>query len=89
MAGWRTITVGRREGHLDIHVLVIGQHVHSTTSVIPEWYIKNRQAFFEDIRPRAYPVDVKLALHLIDWLMQHDFDVASSKCMREATFIVG
>ena len=49
----------------------------------PEWYIKNRQAFFEDTTPRAYPVDAKLALHLIDWLMQHDFDLASSKCMRK------
>jgi hypothetical protein len=28
----------------------------------PEWYIKNRQAFFEDTTPRAYPVDAKLAL---------------------------
>ena len=33
--------------------------------------------------PRAYPVDAKLALHLIDWLMEHGFDPASSKCMRK------
>ena len=32
----------------------------------PEWYIKNRQGFFEDTAPRAYPVDSELALHLID-----------------------
>jgi Catalytic LigB subunit of aromatic ring-opening dioxygenase len=48
----------------------------------PEWYVQNRQAFFEDKAPRAYPVDSKLALHLIDWLMDRDFDPASSKCMR-------
>jgi len=49
----------------------------------PEWYVKNRQAFFEEDKPRAYPVDAKLALHLIDSLMEHGFDPASSKCMRE------
>ena len=49
----------------------------------PEWYVKNRQGFFEDEAPRAYPVDAKLALHLIDWLMEHGFDPASSKCMRK------
>ncbi len=49
----------------------------------PEWYIKNRQGFFEDTAPRAYPVDSKLALHLIDWLMDNGFDPASSKCMRK------
>jgi Catalytic LigB subunit of aromatic ring-opening dioxygenase len=49
----------------------------------PEWYIKNRQAFFEETKPRAYPVDAKLALHLIDYLMDNGFDPASSKRMRE------
>jgi 3-O-methylgallate 3,4-dioxygenase len=49
----------------------------------PEWYVKNRQAFFEDKAPREYPVDSKLALHLIAYLMDHGFDPASSKRMRE------
>ena len=49
----------------------------------PEWYVKNRQAFFEDDKPRSYPVDAKLALHLIDWLMDHGFDPASSKTLRK------
>src|SRR5580692_7955891 len=49
----------------------------------PEWYVKNRQAFFEDDAPRAYPVDAKLALHLIDWLMDNGFDPASSKTLRK------
>ena len=48
----------------------------------PEWYVRNRQAFFEDESPRAYPVDAKLALHLIDYLMERDFDPAVSTCMR-------
>jgi 3-O-methylgallate 3,4-dioxygenase len=48
----------------------------------PEWYVKNRQGFFEDVAPRAYPVDSRLALHLIDWLMEHGFDPASSKALR-------
>ncbi len=49
----------------------------------PEWYVKNRQGFFEDLKPREYPVYAKLALHLIDHLMEHGFDPASSKCMRK------
>jgi len=49
----------------------------------PEWYVKNRQAFFEDNKPRAYPVDSKLALHLLDYLMDNGFDPAASKRMRE------
>ena len=49
----------------------------------PEWYVKNRQGFFEEQKPRDYPVDSNLALHLIDWLMEHGFDPASSKSMRE------
>jgi 3-O-methylgallate 3,4-dioxygenase len=49
----------------------------------PEWYVKNRQGFFEDVAPRSYPVDSRLALHLIDWLMERGFDPASSKSLRE------
>jgi hypothetical protein len=49
----------------------------------PEWYVQNRQGFFEDNKPREYPVDSKLALHLIGWLMDNGFDPASSKCMRK------
>ena len=49
----------------------------------PEWYVQNRQGFFEDSAPRAYPVDAKLAVHLIDFLMDNGFDPASSKCMRK------
>ena len=49
----------------------------------PEWYVKNRQGFFEDASPRAYPVDAKLALHMIEYLMDNGFDPASSKRMRE------
>ncbi len=32
----------------------------------PEWYVKNRQGFFEDKAPRAYPVDAKLAVISLD-----------------------
>jgi hypothetical protein len=49
----------------------------------PEWYVQNRQGFFEDNKPRPYPVDAKLALHLIGFLMDNGFDPASSKRMRE------
>lgn len=49
----------------------------------PQWYVDNRQGFFEDAAPRAYPVDSALALHLIDFLMEHGFDPAASRRLRE------
>jgi 3-O-methylgallate 3,4-dioxygenase len=47
----------------------------------PEWYVKNRQAFFEDQDPRDYPVHSALAVHLIDSLMEASFDLAASECL--------
>src|SRR5438477_402708 len=47
----------------------------------PEWYVNNRQAFFEDERPRDYPVHSALAVHLIETLMDMGFDIASSQCL--------
>jgi len=49
----------------------------------PEWYVKNRQGFFEPDVPRDYPVDSGLAVHLIESLMEQGFDLASSQCLRE------
>jgi hypothetical protein len=49
----------------------------------PEWYVQNRQAFFEDNAPRDYPVHSGLAVHLIESLMDAGFDIASSKCLPE------
>src|SRR5947199_1738618 len=45
----------------------------------PEWYVQNRQAFFEDNAPREYPVHGKLATHLIETLMDAGFDLAASQ----------
>lgn len=56
---------------------------HETYSHFPEWYIKNRSAFFEPAAPRDYPVHSALALHLIEQLMDAGFDLAASKCLRE------
>jgi 3-O-methylgallate 3,4-dioxygenase len=56
---------------------------HGTYSHLPEWYIKNRAAFFETEQPRDYPVHSALALHMIDHLMDTGFDLAASKCLRE------
>jgi Catalytic LigB subunit of aromatic ring-opening dioxygenase len=55
---------------------------HATYSHLPEWYIKNRAAFFETDAPRDYPVHAPLALHLIEALSEADFDIASSKSLR-------
>ena len=55
---------------------------HQTYSHLPEWYIKNRAAFFEPDAPRDYPVHAGLAAHMIDYLMDAEFDLAASKCLR-------
>jgi 3-O-methylgallate 3,4-dioxygenase len=56
---------------------------HNTYRHLPEWYIKNRQGFFEADKPRDYPVHSGLAVHLIESLMDLGFDLASSKSLRE------
>src|SRR5262245_18928364 len=45
----------------------------------PEWYVQNRQGFFEDDGPRDYPVHSALAVHLLETLMDAGFDIAASK----------
>lgn len=55
---------------------------HQTYSHLPEWYIKNRAAFFEPDAPRDYPVHAGLAVHMIDYLMDAEFDLAASKRLR-------
>src|SRR5262245_59029222 len=49
----------------------------------PEWYVQNRQAFFEDEKPRDYPVHSGLATHLIETLMDIGFDLGASKRLPE------
>jgi 3-O-methylgallate 3,4-dioxygenase len=56
---------------------------HDTYSHLPQWYIENRAAFFEQDKPRDYPVHSGLAMHLIEHLMDAEFDLAASKCLRE------
>jgi hypothetical protein len=56
---------------------------HTTYSHLPDWYIKNRSGFFEPDAPRDYPVHAALARHLIEALTEADFDIASSKTLRE------
>jgi len=56
---------------------------HQTYSHYPDWYVKNRQGFFEPDGPRDYPVHSALAVHLIEELMDFGFDLASSKSLPE------
>jgi len=49
----------------------------------PEWYVQNRQGFFEDKGPRDYPVHGKLAVHLIESLMDSGFDLGASQRLPE------
>jgi hypothetical protein len=60
-----------------------GNAQHATYAHLPEWYIKNRSGFFEPDAPRDYPVHAALARHLIAALSDADFDIASSKILRE------
>ncbi len=55
---------------------------HRTYSHLPEWYINNRAAFFEQGVPRDYPVHAGLAAYMIEFLMDAEFDLAASKCLR-------
>jgi hypothetical protein len=55
---------------------------HKTYSNLPDWYIKNRAGFFEPDAPRDYPVHAALATHLISFLNEAEFDIASSKSLR-------
>jgi hypothetical protein len=56
---------------------------HPSYSRYPDWYIKNRQGFFEPEAPRDYPVHAPLAVHVIESLMDLGFDIASSKSLPE------
>ena len=49
----------------------------------PEWYVQNRQGFFEDEGPRDYPVHSGLAVHLLESLMDAGFDMAASQRLPE------
>ena len=59
-----------------------GNAQHTAYSHLPDWYIKNRAAFFEEDAPRDYPVHAALAGHLIETLSEAEFDPASSKSLR-------
>src|ERR1700704_1361748 len=59
-----------------------GNAQHAAYSHLPDWYIKNRAAFFEEDAPRDYPVHAALAVHLIETLSEAEFDPASSKSLR-------
>src|SRR6476469_3560598 len=49
----------------------------------PEWYVQNRQGFFEDEGPRDYPVHAALATHLLESLMDEGFDMGASQRLPE------
>jgi len=59
-----------------------GNAQHSAYSHLPDWYVRNRAGFFEPVEARDYPVDAALALHLIETLLEAEFDLASSKSLR-------
>jgi hypothetical protein len=42
----------------------------------PAWSKRLASKYFEETEARAYPVDAKLAHHLIDWLIDREFDIA-------------
>jgi hypothetical protein len=44
----------------------------------PEWARRATARWYEEKEPRNYPVDTRLARHLIDALIDREFDIASS-----------
>ncbi len=50
--------------------------LHLIPSSRPDWMMHVRGRNYEQSEPREFPVDSKLALHLINWLMDRDFDPA-------------
>ena len=54
-------------------------------STRPDWWNRAAAQYYEKSTPREYPVDAKLAHHLIDWLVGHDFDVACAKSVTPGT----
>ncbi|MBI3433612.1 MAG: extradiol ring-cleavage dioxygenase [Proteobacteria bacterium] len=60
-----------------------GATQHAAYAHLPDWYVRNRAAFFETHAPRDYPVHAALGRHMIEHLMDSDFDVASSLRLRE------
>lgn len=46
-----------------------------------EWRTRLMARYYEAAAPRDYPVDAKLAHHLIDWLIDREFDVACANAV--------
>lgn len=49
----------------------------------PEWAARASARYYETDGPREYPVDWRLAVHLIDTLVDAEFDVACADSIRE------
>ena len=47
----------------------------------PIWRTRLFSRYYEAAEPRDYPVEATLAHHLIDWLIDHDFDIASANAV--------
>jgi 3-O-methylgallate 3,4-dioxygenase len=51
----------------------------------PDWWNRAASQYYEKSAPRDYPVDSKLALHLIDRLIDRDFDIACAGSVTPGT----
>jgi Catalytic LigB subunit of aromatic ring-opening dioxygenase len=49
----------------------------------PNWGWRASARWHEEKEPREYPVDTRFARHLIDELIEHEFDIASSDAIPE------
>jgi len=47
----------------------------------PEWWCRARSQYYQPDKPRDYPVDSALGLHLIKHLLSRDFDVSQSQSL--------
>lgn len=47
----------------------------------PDWSKRLAARYYEKAEPREYPVDAALAHHLIDWLIDQEFDIACANAV--------
>jgi len=61
-----------------------GETIRSAPKVdmrVPDWFAKQVSRLYEPEEPHVYPVQQDLALHLINTLIDNDFDVATSSAL--------
>jgi 3-O-methylgallate 3,4-dioxygenase len=69
-------------GNMPCFLIYHGETIRNVPAVFnanrPEWAQRLTARYFEDSTPRDYPVDAGLARHLIEALIEREFDIATA-----------